>query len=238
MRSYATKPLNELYHFFIISELNNPDLWVRLLVNCVIVLSHLVLFTKIRNLGAYEPWDRPLSRWKSMISNPSRRQERCPWCWRRVCLNELHSRRSQPHTLPPHEPHKHHIIAHQLTSHQHPSGIHEQVTSHLQLRLRVGSPGRCRRGCRGWCRSPGTSTWRWLGASAWLRPLAATCALVVQRCLQRGSQLPPTVTEGTEKRVHGWGERGEIGEILLLVNDEREGTIPDVFYLIVVGFAY
>lgn len=60
----------------------------------------------------------------------------------------------------------------------------------------------------------------------------------MQRCLLRGSQLPPTVTEGTEKRVHGWGERGELGDggfrgvfakILLLVNDERDGIIPESF---------
>lgn len=34
------------------------------------------------------------------------------------------------------------------------------------------------------------------------------------------------------------GFRGVSAKMLLLVNDEREGTISDVFYLIVVGFAY
>lgn len=104
--------------------------------------------------------------------------------------------------------HSHVPFTVRLTQPWTPSGIHEQVTSHLQLRLRAGSPERCRRGCQGWCRCPDTSVWRWLGASAWLRPLGATCALVIQIFLQRGSKLPPTDREGREKRVHeGWGGR-------------------------------
>lgn len=67
---------------------------------------------------------------KSMISNLSGRHERCPRCWPRVCLNEFHSRRSQPHTLSPHEPHKHHMFV----AHQPPTPVRYSIyTSRLHL---------------------------------------------------------------------------------------------------------